>query len=475
MRRPLLAVAAAALLALPVGLAFFHGGYGADARVAGGVVAWLLVAVAAIAAPRPLPRDRPALLAVTGLAALLALTLLSLAWAPLAAVAYADAQRIALYLGALLAGLALFRAAPGPRVVVPALAAGAVVVVLVGLSERLAPWLVELERSASAGGRLSAPLGYWNAMGAMAAMGLALCAALAGDPDRAARTRALAAAATPLLGAGIALTFSRGALLAAAAALVTIALARPSPAQWGTLLIAGTAAVVGGVVAALLPAVADLSGSDSTRAVQGAVLAGVLVAVGAAAALAPRLVTRRAAAKATIALPRPRLLATAVVAVVVAGVGLLVALEAGSDDPAFGATAERLGSVQSNRYEYWRVAVTSFADDPLLGTGSGAFQVEWLRERTIASAARDAHSLPLETAAELGIAGLLALALLVAGIVAGATRRRAEPAAYGALVAWAVHVCIDWGWEMPTVTLFAVLLGAAVLAGEGVRRETSTP
>ena len=35
-------------------------------------------------------------------------------------------------------------------------------------------------------------------------------------------------------------------------------------------------------------------------------------------------------------------------------------------------------------------------------------------------------------------------------------------AAYGALAAWTVHVCLDWGWEMPSVTLFAVLLAAAV-------------
>src|SRR5688500_11249868 len=110
MRRPTLAVAAGALLALPVALAFFHGGYDPDARLAGGIAAWLLAAVAAVAAPDPLPRGAPARLALGGVAGLLALTLASLAWAPLAAVAYADAQRIALYLGALVAGVALLRA-----------------------------------------------------------------------------------------------------------------------------------------------------------------------------------------------------------------------------------------------------------------------------------------------------------------------------------------------------------------------------
>jgi hypothetical protein len=29
-----------------------------------------------------------------------------------------------------------------------------------------------------------------------------------------------------------------------------------------------------------------------------------------------------------------------------------------------------------------------------------------------------------------------------------------------------VHVCLDWGWEMPSVSLIAVLLAAGVLDAE---------
>jgi hypothetical protein len=248
MRRRLLAAAAAALLASPVALAFFDGGYGGEARLLAGIAVWLLVAVAALAAPIALPRERPARLAVVGLGGLLAVTLASLAWAPLHAVAYADAQRVALYLGALLAGLALLR---GPVPVVPALAAGCTAIVLIGLSERLAPWLVTLERTAAAGGRLAAPLGYWNAMGAVAAVGLVLCAGLAGDPGRALRTRVAAAAASPVLGAGLVLAFSRGGLLAAAAGLVVALLARPAPAH----ALAAAVTVAGGAVAGIVAAV----------------------------------------------------------------------------------------------------------------------------------------------------------------------------------------------------------------------------
>jgi hypothetical protein len=464
MRRPPLAVAAGVLLALPLALAFFHGGYDPDARVAAAIVAWLLAAAAAVLAPAPLPRGPAARVALAGLAGLLALTLLSLAWAPLAAVAYADAQRVALYLGALVAGMALLRAGAA-RTAVPALAASAFAIVLVGLSERLAPWLVTLERSRAAGGRLQAPLGYWNAMGAIAAIGVVLCAGLAGDPARALRTRVIAAAGASTLGAGLILSFSRGALLAAAAGLAVVLLARPSPAQLRAAVVTVAAAAVAGVVAALLPAVKDLEGA---RTSQGAVLTAVIVVAALGAALAQRALSRREDTR-VISLPRPRLLAAAAVVAVVGCVALVVAADAGNDEPAFGATAQRLGSVQSNRFAYWKVAVSTFAEHPLVGAGSGAFGVEWLRERTIAEAARDAHSLPIETGAELGLAGLLALALLIGGVLAGAVRlQRVAPgaaaAAFGGLAAWGVHVCLDWGWEMPSVSLTAILLAAAVLA-----------
>jgi hypothetical protein len=43
----------------------------------------------------------------------------------------------------------------------------------------------------------------------------------------------------------------------------------------------------------------------------------------------------------------------------------------------------------------------------------------------------------------------------------------AGPAA--ALTAWAFHSAIDWDWEMPALTLVAVVLAGALLAGADVR------
>jgi O-antigen ligase len=148
----------------------------------------------------------------------------------------------------------------------------------------------------------------------------------------------------------------------------------------------------------------------------------------------------------------------------------------GARTPAFGETSRRLGSVGTNRYAYWRVAMDTARAEPLRGAGAGSFRVEWLRERPFAENARDAHSLYLETLAELGIVGLLALLALLGGIALGAGRVfAADPGLatgpIAGLAVWAVHAGVDWDWEMPGVTLVAITLAGLVLAqAETLRR-----
>ena len=136
---------------------------------------------------------------------------------------------------------------------------------------------------------------------------------------------------------------------------------------------------------------------------------------------------------------------------------------------AAGAGAERLTTVSSNRYEYWRVGVRAFAERPLAGLGAGGFRVFWLQEREIGEAVKDTHSLPIEVAAELGLAGLVALAVAARRRGPRGARRaaRAPAAAAGpaaALVAWFLHACIDWDWQMPAVTLPAIVLAGTLIA-----------
>ena len=128
----------------------------------------------------------------------------------------------------------------------------------------------------------------------------------------------------------------------------------------------------------------------------------------------------------------------------------------------------------SNRYEYWRVALGAFRDDPLTGTGSGGFRVVWLQERPIRETVRDAHSLEFEVAAELGLVGLRRARADVrrrGGRGPAGARLRTGPLAAGsaaALVVWVLHASIDWDWQMPAVTLPALILaGLLIVAGGG--------
>ena len=130
-------------------------------------------------------------------------------------------------------------------------------------------------------------------MGALAAIGLVLCAGVAGDAARPAWLRAASAAAAPALGAGIALSFSRGAILAAATGLALVLLLRPGRPQGRAAAIAAAAAVAAGVAAVVLPDVGDLTAAEGPRSIQGAVLAFVLLAAGAAAWAAQSTVARR--------------------------------------------------------------------------------------------------------------------------------------------------------------------------------------
>jgi O-antigen ligase len=132
-----------------------------------------------------------------------------------------------------------------------------------------------------------------------------------------------------------------------------------------------------------------------------------------------------------------------------------------------GATPGRLASAESNRYAYWKVAVRAWVAHPLEGVGSGGFATEWRRERKIAESVRDAHSLYLETGAELGLIGVLLLGALVLGAVGCAVRAGPEAAgATAALAAFALHAGLDWDWEMPAVTLAGVVLLAALAVSE---------
>ncbi len=465
---------AAVLLAGPSALAFFTGGYFDEPRLVAGLVACLLVVVAAVASPKPLPSSLEGRIALAGLAALAAFTWLSVLWAPLRGPAADDGDRLLLYAAGLVASAALLRERPVARAAEPAIAAGITVTMGWALSERVLPGIFHLKRSISAVGRLEQPLTYPNALGALAAIGFLLCTRIAGDTDRRTPTRAGAAAAGVLLGLATYLTLSRGAFVAVGAGLVLLALLVPTRAQLRAAAITLVAGVVACAAASRFRWVASLDGSRADGRGQGAAMLAILVVLMLLAAALTAWSARRGATETgDDVVSGRRLRPVAVLAALAAATAFAISasIEREPANPAQGSTASagRLRSLQSNRYDYWPVALRAFAHHPLAGVGSAGFRVEWLRERPRPEPAQDAHSLYIETLGELGLIGFVFLAMFLGGVAACALRalRLDRALAAGpvvALAAWAIHAGLDWDWEMPALSLEAIVLAGLLIA-----------
>ena len=121
--------------------------------------------------------------------------------------------------------------------------------------------------------------------------------------------------------------------------------------------------------------------------------------------------------------------------------------------------------VGEQRPRYWHVAWRQYEAHPWLGSAAGTFDEYWLRWRTVPSYARDAHSLYLETLAELGPLGLALLlaALLLPLLALGRRRDPLLATAAAGYVAYLIHAAVDWDWELPAVTVAGLMCGMALL------------
>ena len=61
--------------------------------------------------------------------------------------------------------------------------------------------------------------------------------------------------------------------------------------------------------------------------------------------------------------------------------------------------------------------------------------------------------------------GLAALLAFLTGDRARRPKNR-QPAAIAALAAFALHAGLDWDWELPALSLVAILLAARVIAAQ---------
>jgi O-Antigen ligase len=417
------------------------------------------------------------------LAAFAAWVWLSLAWTVDVSQTVREGERALVYVAAASALLLLGRRS---RVfgLVASLSAAITVVCAYALATRLfdpgggAYQVVSFDPQA--GFRLARPLGYANALAIFAVIGILLALGLAvRAPSRAAR--ALSSSALVVLTPTLYFTYGRGAWIGLAAGL--IALLAVERDRLELLAWAMPLAVVPAVGVLLASRTAALTADQRSVAAathDGRRLAVAIALLAVAAAFVPAAFERAAARLDIGAAARRRLVLAAVVLVIAFAAAALIRVGGPRDAVrrayhAFNAPAPLVGQDASrrlfslsgsNRSEYWRVAWREWEDHPLLGGGAGSFQRFWLRHRSNDLPVRDAHSLYLETLAELGPFGLAFLLCALGTPLAAAGAARHNPYAAGALgayVAYLVHAGIDWDWEMPAVTLAALACGVALL------------
>jgi len=328
---------------------------------------WPALAFALVAIVSVLVRDRLAFgrlrLAFVGALAALALwTLLSIVWAPSATEPVLAFERTLIYVLFALALCVL-----GTAFALEGVLAAATIVCAWSLLTR------------HHGEQLSGPIGYWNGLGALAAIGIVL----------ALRSRRHAPALVVLVPA-LYLTYSRGSWLALACGIAVLVAFHPR------LRLPFAALALVGLVAFVIHA---------------------------------------------------------------GGPGKLWSSFTAPLPASGGDLQQRLGSVSSNgRTEYWRVAWRETEAHPFLGGGAGTYERWWHQLRRTPFEARNAHSLYLETLAELGPIGLALLLAVVALPFIG----RRSPAALAGWTVFVVHAALDWDWQLPAVTLAA--LACAVVA-----------
>ena len=476
-------------LGLVVYLSLEGGGYDPIVDNQVGVVVWwvLLLATAVGAIPRGRLR-RPALTAL-GLLALFAIwTALSLTWTESTQKTWLDLARVVGYVGVFALALSSAGSDRGKRILA-ALATAIVFIAALGLLSRLhASWFPTANQTArllNDPERLSYPLNYWNAVGALVAIGLPLLLQQAGEA-KCLFFRAAAAAAIPALPLTVFFTLSRGGIAASALAIgVYLVFAGDRLPKLITLFVTGVGSVI--LIAAADGHEALRHGLDNSAAhhqgnelllltVVVCLIAGLLqlgIQAGLDRGMRPDWAhaDRTQVTSATL---------VGLVVLVIAAIGLGAPGKVSNAWSEFkqgggpGSGASRLGSAAGeSRYQFWSVALNEEnASKPLTGTGSGTFEYWWARKGTDDSIVKDTHSLWMQTLGELGIVGFaLIIGFFGVILVGGAMRllrldpgERSPPAAaLAGVVAFALVATFDWMWQIPAMVVVLLLLATALL------------
>jgi hypothetical protein len=458
-----------------VGVALDGGSYGLVERHTVGVLVWWTLFFALAVGLLPRRRVDATVLLPTGcLVALAGLSLASATWGPSVHAALLDFDLILLYVGVLLL-FALGTTKRDATLAADGLALGVCFVAVIALASRLAGSAHGDEIAThlpNAANRLAFPLGYWNGLGVLVAIGVPLCLRIAVSGTSVA-TRAAAIAAFPTIGATLVLTSSRTAV--AVAALGSVVFVALSGRLWPSLCATSAAIAASG-----LGALVVLTRSEVVEGPFGGVawtpsvlLTAVCLSSGLGYWVALRM-TRDLRSHGNVATRSLLVAGGAAVALAVGSLDLEARISRFAEPPridrAQTSIQEHLvAGTGSGRWQFWSSAVDEFAAHPVTGGGAGSFEPWWLERGTLALPVRSAHSLYLETLAELGFVGLALVAVGLLSLVATAARSGGTDAAAvsAALIVFALAAGVDWVWDLPAVGLVAGATGGLAIAHRG--------
>ena len=428
-----------------------------------------------------------AIVACCALGGLALYAALSMTWGSDDGAAFTDVLRITSYLG-LLVLVVIVSPRGSARLWLSGLGLGIAALAAWALLSRFEPSLPGGEENIAtflpdASGRLSYPIGYWNALAACMAAGAVLLSWL-GAHGGSRIVRALAVGAIPIVGLALYMTSSAGGALAAGVGALVLVLLDPGRAR----LVSGM--LLGGAGAAALIALVRQR-PDAENGIPGAglesqgtemllfIAAAVLVVTGLRFVLDGGLSDLRVSRAIAVAS-----IGVAAVAVAAAAVAIdpveqvdefcrapetrLAASDASSD-------ISRLDS--SGRCQYWDVALGGFTDHPIKGVGAGGYEVLWNVNAPFTRQIRHAHSLWFENIAELGFPGLLLILGFVAPAGYAVWRRRGPISAEGGefaaaaavLAAGLVSASLEWVFEFPSAFI-PLVIAVGLLTGVALYR-----
>lgn len=474
------------------------GGYDLVVRSHVGVIVWWVVLLGGACGLLPtarLTRVGGGALALFG--AFVVWTAIASTWSLSSERSLQELSRGACYLGVLVLAITTFPdRRHALRHTVAAVASAVFVIAALALISRLRPGAFSGSETTAAllpgsHQRLSWPLNYWNALGALVATGIPVLLSIA-TSARTLAAQAAAAAAVPVICLCGYLTFSRGGAIAGAVGLVVfLALAPDRIPKLATSLLcaAGSAALIVGAVhrsaieRGLTTAIARREG-DSLLVATLFVCAGVALAQ-----MGIGLAVRHGTRPRLLQISRRRssllLAGVSVIAAALAiGLGASGRLAHAWQDfkrrdaaALHQRTLARFGALSGNgRYDYWKTGIDALPGHVVGGYGPGTFQLVWLPRAPVSSYVINAHSLYVETLVEVGLVGLVLLAGFLLTLFAAAIRatvtvdltpRVHTAAVAGAVAAFLISAALDWVWQMPVLPVAILLLAAAALAPAG--------